>query len=205
MAEGDQGQREHVLRVTAGTLATHGFDGVRLRDVASAAGVSIGLIQHYFGSRSQLLAAAFEWSVDDLIARWRGVVAGQQDPLDRLVLLVETLADDPELQRRSATWTEFCAAAARHPELRGGVQRVFRMWREILSDLVQEGTRQGVFRPRLPLGHTVDLLSALVDGCDMATASRAGVMDRDGYRGLHLAAMRLALGIDDDGTAAAGG
>ena len=196
MADNGEGQRVRVLRVAATTLATHGFDGVRLRDVASAAGVSIGLIQHYFGSRADLLAEAFEWSVNDLVERWREVVAGQDDPLSRIVALVETLTGDPELERRCATWTEFCASAARHPQLRDGVQRVYQTWRQILGELVEEGVRVGVFQPKLPVRQTVDLLSALVDGCDMAAASRAGVLDRDGYRELYLAGMELALGVD---------
>ena len=40
-------RRAAIMAAAEQLLAVHGFDAMRLRDVAQQAGVSIGLIQHY--------------------------------------------------------------------------------------------------------------------------------------------------------------
>ena len=62
-------QRERILRAASRVLAEHGFDGVRLRGIAKAAGVSIGMLQHYFETREHLLKQAAVWGSDDILRR----------------------------------------------------------------------------------------------------------------------------------------
>lgn len=187
--------RERILRVAARALAEHGFDKVRMRDVANAAGVSIGLIQHYFETRDGLFRDAFDWSIDELISRWECAAIGEPEPWRRMELLIHELTTDPDLERRSGTWLEFCAGAARHAELRGGVQRVYAVWQRLVGGIVAAGVEQGVFRPALPQPTVVDLIVRLIDGCEMAIAARAADMTPQRYRDLLLASTRLALGV----------
>jgi AcrR family transcriptional regulator len=49
--------RSRLLRVAMRLFADRGFDGVTVRDIASAAGVSVGLINHHFGSKAGLREA----------------------------------------------------------------------------------------------------------------------------------------------------
>jgi AcrR family transcriptional regulator len=188
-------QRERILRAAARALAEFGFDRARLRDVSKAAGVSIGLIQHYFETRDGLFRDAFAWSVDELIGRWECVAVGEPEPWRRIELLVQELTTDPDLTRRCGTWLEFCASASRHLELRGGVQRVYDVWRRLMAGIISAGVEQGVFAPRLPASTVVDLISTLVDGCDMAIAAGIGEMTPDRYRGLLLDTASMALGV----------
>lgn len=187
-------QRERILRVAAESLAERGFDTVRLRDVANAAGVSIGLIQHYFETRDGLFRDAFAWSIDELISRWECTAVGEIGPWRRMELLVDELTGDPDLTRRCGTWIEFCASAARHPELRDGVQRVYNVWSRLVAEIVDGGVQQGLFQPALPQQTVVELISTLIDGCDMAVASGVGQITPERYRRLLLDTARLALG-----------
>lgn len=189
-------RRERILRVAAQVLAEQGFDKVRLRDVANRAEVSIGLLQHYFETRDELFEQAFAWSIDDLLGRWRGDCGNEADPWRRMVLLIDELTQDPDLSRRCATWTEFCAAAARHPQLREGVRRVFDAWRELMIEIVEEGVRQRIFQPRVPTETAVQILGTLIDGCDMAVAAGVGAMDGTSYRELLIDTALLTLGVD---------
>ncbi|MER5438218.1 TetR/AcrR family transcriptional regulator [Streptomyces sp. NPDC002790] len=84
--------------------------------VARAAGVSIGALQHHFDTRDDLFRAAFEWSIEKLIARWRASAADEPDPWHRFELLVQALTQDPELERRCAT--RGCAARHRTRDVR---------------------------------------------------------------------------------------
>lgn len=48
---------ERIRDAALKTFATHGVAGTSLRKVAKAAGVSIGLVQHYFGTKAELVTA----------------------------------------------------------------------------------------------------------------------------------------------------
>jgi AcrR family transcriptional regulator len=193
---GTDAQRERILRAGAEVLADRGFDGARLRDVARAAEVSIGMLQHYFENRDELFRQAFAWSIDDLIDRWNAAAASESGPWRRFELLVEALTRDPDLGRRCATWTEYCASAARHPELRDGVRRVEREWHTLFSSIVEQGVRTREFAPVLPTGTAVAALVALVDGCDMSVAGRGG-KGPERYAEVMLTTGRALLGVRD--------
>lgn len=49
--------KERLVRVAMQLFAERGFDGVTVRDISSAAGVSVGLINHHFGSKDGLRSA----------------------------------------------------------------------------------------------------------------------------------------------------
>ena len=69
--------RQHRLRqltdVVLGITATGGLDQVSVREVAGAAGVSIGTVQHYFATKDEMLVFAFRQVVERTRAR-RGPV-----------------------------------------------------------------------------------------------------------------------------------
>ena len=50
--------RERLLRAAADVFAERGYDGTRVADIASAAGVSNGALYAHFGSKAELLLAA---------------------------------------------------------------------------------------------------------------------------------------------------
>lgn len=49
--------RDRLIKVAMGLFAERGFDGVTVRDLSTAAGVSVGLINHHFGSKEGLREA----------------------------------------------------------------------------------------------------------------------------------------------------
>jgi len=179
------GQRERVLAVAAGVLARKGFDRARLRDVAEAAGVSIGLLQNYFETRDDMLEQAFSRMCDELIRRWREHAASASDPWERLAVLMQELMNEPDPRAHSVTWVEFCSSASRHPQLRPPVARVYETWRQILVEAVEEGVSLGIFEPTMPVIDVADGINAVVDGLHMAMAAGNEFMNEDRF--LHLA------------------
>jgi AcrR family transcriptional regulator len=186
--------RAELLNAAAACIAERGFERTRVRDVAKKAGVSIGLLQHYFETRDRLLAEAFEWTCRDLIERWqqRGS-SSTAAPWERLTALIEELTGDPGLTRHAATWTEFCASSARHPELRPAVSAVYASWRQVIVDAVLQGAAAGQLDPVLPAADVADVLDALVDGFEMATAVNAGLITPERFTSLLLSVAATLL------------
>jgi AcrR family transcriptional regulator len=93
--------RVQLLGAAAACLSERGFELTRLRDVAKRAGVSIGLLQHYFETRDGLLREAFSWSCAELIERSRDRARSSSAPWERIVSLLDALLTDPGLKRHA--------------------------------------------------------------------------------------------------------
>lgn len=68
--------KERLIRVAMKLFAEKGFDGVTVRDISAAADVSVGLINHHFGSKEGLRAAVDQY----FIAQFEEAVT--DNPLD---------------------------------------------------------------------------------------------------------------------------
>lgn len=179
-------QRDRVLDVAAVVLGEKGFERGRLRDVAEAAGVSIGTLQNYFETRDAMFEEAFSRMCEQLVERWRGGVASHKNPWDRLVDLLDELMTSTDAGAHSVTVTEFCASASRHPQLRRHVASVYENWRQILRDAIVDGAATGDFRPSMSPEDVADVINALLGGFEMEIAVGGGILVPQRFRDLAL-------------------
>lgn len=164
-------RRAAVLAAAVGCIAEKGWQDVRLRDVAAAAGVSIGLLQHYFSSREQLVAQAFAKASQDLLEQASAGAPQDAGAWDRVVALVEALIHRDDLQGRSLLWVEFAAAAARHAEIREAFRAIYDTWHARLREAVVAGVARGELAPVMPVDDAVEALLEQNDGFLLAIAS----------------------------------
>ncbi|WP_091147941.1 TetR family transcriptional regulator C-terminal domain-containing protein [Novosphingobium sp. CF614] len=159
-ADPDQ-RRQSLVEATARCLALHGAGGTSVRTICAAAGVSAGLLRHYFGGVSEAIGEAYRWTGNRVAGALAQAVAGAgADPRARLLAYVTASfrppIADPELL---ATWLAFWsmtrvdpAIGALHAEIygefRGGIEALIRACRPDLADT------------RLP----AVALTALIDG-----------------------------------------
>jgi AcrR family transcriptional regulator len=175
-----------MLRAAARCLADSGYEAVRLRDIAAAAGVTTGALQHYWDSREALLEEAFEQVSIDLLDRWARATAEVDHPWDQIVVLVDQLATAPDVRRHCSLWTEFAAAAGRNPGLRPRFRTIYDSWRQLLTAAVASGTKRHLFAPSLGVDDVVTVLLSHLDGCELALAADIGVMSAERLRTLTL-------------------
>ncbi len=159
-----QVRRPQILEAAARVIARRGVTGLRLADVAEEAGLSVGSIQHYFGTRERLLAEAFAYETARALERWAAPGDGAGDPWGRLVALVDIVLEPRTFRDRWTRWLQFWAAYVREPRLRRAMGRIYELWRQPFRLAFQEGIDSGQFRPALPLDVLVDRAIALVDG-----------------------------------------
>lgn len=152
-------RRADLISACAKGLAQQGAQGISVRSICTEAGVSPGLLRHYFDGIDALIAATYRWTGDKVqSALAEAVAAASQSPRDRLLAyltasFVPPIAD-PELL---ATWLAFWALTktdAQIASLHGEIYRDFRADLEALLAACQPGDH------RL----TAVALTALVDG-----------------------------------------
>lgn len=175
-------RRTEVIYAVWQVIAHGGIESVSMRSVAAAAGVSVGRIQHYFGTREALIRASAQAMIDAAEAMFEADThpddaAGQV----RLVLL-GSIPQDEQGRTGVSVWFGYIAAAVRDPAIG-----------KILGDATQESAEllSGVLdRLGVPEPSAAALeLAALADGltqrallgrlpADAAVAAMEAAIDR---------------------------
>ena len=156
-------RRETLVEATLRCLAREGQAGVSVRKIAAEAGVSIGLINHYFPGLDHLIAAAYEVTATGIVTRLAQAANDGQTPRQRIVTMIDALFTPanttPELL---GVWVAFWALIPHSPDMRKVQHETNLHYRRtlegVLADLADAEKR--VFDvSRAALG-----LSALMDG-----------------------------------------
>ncbi len=158
-------RREALVEATLRCLREHGHEGVSVRRISAAAGVSIGLINHHFPSKSGLIAEAYETLALSLQSSIRDQAENRAvAPRDRLrgffraSFAPEIL--DPQLFN---VWLVFWSMVAHSPEIRAVHDRTYGKYRSILESLLGQLSTSGA-APPFKLRPAAIALSALLDG-----------------------------------------
>jgi AcrR family transcriptional regulator len=150
-------RREQILDATLRLVARDGFAGVTLRDVAAEVGVVHGLIRHYFATREQLVAAAFDAAVlaesvqDDELA----------ERLEPVAALADWLSTTP--REHYLVWIDAWSEAPRNPELHAALTRHHRDSDLRLARIIERNVAAGAASSADPEADA-RMLTALVDG-----------------------------------------
>src|SRR5580704_9135829 len=158
-------RREALVEATLRCLKKYGHDGVSVRRISAAAGVSIGLINHHFPSKSGLIAETFETLAlslqDQLRARATNRTASPRERLSdffRASFAPDLL--DPQLFN---VWVVFWSMVAHSRAIRVVHDRTYGQYRSVLEGLLGQLSAAGL-APRLKLHPAAIALSALLDG-----------------------------------------
>jgi AcrR family transcriptional regulator len=140
-------RRRSLVEATARCLADKGAAGVSVRAICAEAGVSAGLLGHYFSGVSEAIAETYRWTGARVSAALEQAIAeAGPDPRARLVAYLTASfrppIADPELL---ATWLAFWSLTRSDPaigtvhaeiyaEFRRGIERLIAAYRPALSD-----------------------------------------------------------------------
>jgi AcrR family transcriptional regulator len=163
-----------VLEAACRVIADRGADATRFADVAAESGVPVSTLQYYFGSREDLLVAAFRHASGTEIAALEADVATLADPWDQLERIISRALtgyqpEAPEASGAGRLWIESWHFGIRDPEMRADALRDYDAWRRLVADAVRRGVAQGRFGPVQPEKVAV-LAIAMVDGMGIPLA-----------------------------------
>jgi AcrR family transcriptional regulator len=155
-----------VLEAACRVIAERGADATRFADVAAESGVPVSTLQYYFGSREDLLVAAFRHASSTEIAALEAEVAGIDDPWDQLeTILTRSLTGyEPEAPDAGRLWIESWHFGIRDPEMRADALRDNTAWRRLVAGVVRRGIERGVFTDRYDADMVAVLAVAAADG-----------------------------------------
>ncbi len=192
----DANRRQLLVDVTIDSLAELGPSGTTLAQIAGSAGVSPGLVAHYFADKDGLLAAAFRALVARVNQQLRWRLAGAGTPRERIRAIIDAHLSPEEFDERiGRAWLAFWSQVPQVESL-ARVQKVYQ--RRLISNL---RSSLGQLLPRPQALELAAVIAALIDGTWLQ-AALAGlkVDDSEGLRNRIGALVDVAL---ENGTRAA--
>ena len=159
-------RRTQVLEATVRVISERGADRTRLSDVARRAKVSVGLIQHYFETRDELLVSSFDFFNDLWIRDWEMATRTEADPPQKLMTLLRFSAFESEgwHEAQWRIWVEFWSLCNRSQRFRANYPRIYDAFRRPFRDVITEGVLLRDFSPRDSVEDVVDRLTAQIEG-----------------------------------------
>ena len=126
-------RRRQLVEVTIDSLAELGYVGTTLAQIAARAGVSPGLVAHYFGDKDGLLDAAFRSLASRVGDQVRRRLRQVSTPRGRIQAVIDANLSPEEFEQRTGTaWLAFWGQVLQVPSLKR-VQAAYQ--RRTLSNL----------------------------------------------------------------------
>jgi AcrR family transcriptional regulator len=183
-------KRESILSAVTDAISEHGVRGMRVEQVASAAGVSPPLLYYHFADREDLVRAALEFAHErapstGMLAELPAGVSAY-DALE--IALLAELDEVPKVRQFSIVWGELSALAVFDADVRPYVHKVCTSWSRDVSRTIRAGVEDGSMADGTDPELAAEILTTLVDG--LCARWLAGVLELDRARSL----LRAALG-----------
>jgi betaine-aldehyde dehydrogenase len=155
----EEARRRQLVEVTIDSLAELGFVGTTLAQIAGRAGVSPGLVAHYFGDKDGLLDAAFRSLARRVDHHVRARLRLVSTPRARIQAVIDANLALEEFSRRTGTaWLAFWGQVLHVPSLKR-VQAAYQ--RRMLSNL-RHSLKQ--LLPPEEARNLAAMIAAMIDG-----------------------------------------
>jgi len=141
-------KRDRILRAAVTIFSRKGFFNSKVSEIARAASVADGTIYLYFRNKDDLLISLFEEKMGEVVADVRRRIADGGNSLEKLKIFIENHMD---LLEREAGLVEVLQVELRQSTkfLKNYTPVKFFEYLEVISDILEEGKREGVLRPDL--------------------------------------------------------
>ena len=157
--EVEEARTRQLIEVTIDSLAAVGFVGSTLAQIASRAGVSPGLVAHYFGDKDGLLEATFRTLSRRISERVKLRFATAHTPRGRIQAVIDANLAAEEFDKRTGTaWLAFWGQVLHLDGLKR-VQTVYQ--RRMLSNLSHALQK---LMPAVEARSLAAMIAAMIDG-----------------------------------------
>ena len=141
-------KRDRILRAAVKIFSRKGFFNSKVSEIARAAEVADGTIYLYFRNKDDLLISLFEEKMGEVVADVRRRIAVGGNAIEKLGIFIGNHMD---LLERESGLVEVLQVELRQSTkfLKDYTPVKFFEYLEIISDILEEGRKEGIFRPDL--------------------------------------------------------
>jgi AcrR family transcriptional regulator len=153
------------LSASLDLFAESNFASVTIKDIAKALGVNTALIYYYFDSKTDLFRATIEYAVGRAFENVRALDEMSADPPTIIAAWLSNHVNKyAEIHRFVKIALDFRGAHEGDPAIAKTIEGFYVEERKLLSRIIREGVKQGLFKPVDPT-RMAQFISTHLDGC----------------------------------------
>ncbi|MEU5022984.1 TetR/AcrR family transcriptional regulator [Streptomyces milbemycinicus] len=173
-------RRRLIVEAAVPLIVERGSAAVGVRDVAAAAGVSVGTVTYHFESVQEVLSEAMVLHIERYYAALSEAAARATSGAEGLRLLIDALFTD-DTDRHWRMWFDYWHAGDRDQAFARGQAERYESWHGEIRALVERGLAKGDFRCADPAGFAVRF-AALADGLALQRLRQAPPLTTEAAR-----------------------
>ena len=181
-------RKRQLIEATIATIAEHGFGEATIARIARRAGLSSGIIAHYFGGKDALLAATMRHLLTELLRDATARLRGARTPLERAEAVIAANFGPEQFNREViAAWFAFWGEVPHSPELKR------------LNTVYMKRTRSNLAHALKPVAGAADadriagVAACLIDGIWVRAALTERAPDADAATAMIMTSIRDSL------------
>ncbi len=172
-------RRGQLIAATIAAIREDGLGEATLARISARAGLSTGLVNHYFDGKTDLLEAALRWLASALRQSVVARLSAARDPRERVLAVIDgNLSPEQFAPEAIAVWLAFWAEVRVEPRF----ARIQRVINRRLYDNLLHALRK--LAPEERARRIADGLAALIDGLWLRCALTEGGIDPAAARAL---------------------
>jgi TetR/AcrR family transcriptional regulator, upper aerobic nicotinate degradation pathway regulator len=153
------------LSVSLDLFAESNFASVTIKDIAKALGVNTALIYYYFDSKTDLFRATIEYAMGRAFENVRALDDKSADPPTIIAAWLSNHVNKyAEIHRFVKIALDFRGAHEGDAAIAKTIEGFYVEERKLLSRIIREGIKQGLFKPVDPT-RMAQFISTHLDGC----------------------------------------
>lgn len=184
--EAEDKRRQALVDATLALVAEGGAKAATVRAIAQKAGVTAGLIRHYFEGKDQLIAAAYRHLMDRMTEDSAAVLnAAPSDPAARLAAFVAAALKPPVVDPEALIlWATFLQETHRDPAMKATHSQTYLSFRDRLQGLIAAlpGLRDAAEPRRMAIACNAVIDGLWMEGCVLPEAFGRGELVELGLR-----------------------
>ncbi len=194
---GEAERRKDLIAATLDSISEHGLEGATVRDIAARAGVTGGLIRHYFSGKDEMVQAAYR----EMLAGMTGAAVDAMaeagdDPRRRLHDFIVANVSPPIADPKALSlWAAFIGRVRSDDELARIHRENYLIFIGLLEGLV--GAVLSAHRHEAPFSETRHLavaINGLIDGLWLENSLASDLFDEGRLAHIALDAVEAMLG-----------
>lgn len=139
-------KRNGIIKSATKLFAEKGFNATSMADICEAAGIGRGVLYHYIGSKSEILADIYQTFIDPLLETAQAILSANEPAEVTLRKLsanqMESIAEHlPEVTVFFSEWKPLTET-----ESWPGIRNKVRDYHHMIRETIARGRREGVFR-----------------------------------------------------------
>jgi len=197
--EGEERRRQDLIEATLDCVAERGLQGATVRAIALRAGVTAGLIRHYFPGKEELLQAAYATIVGRMTEQAKAALALEgAGPRRRLAAFVAANLGPPVVDERVfSLWAGFIGRVYSDPALSVAHREGYLGFRDEVEMLVAEVLEaEGRAAGKAELRRYAIAINGILDGLWIEGCLAGDIFETRELPDIGIATVEALLGLD---------